>query len=141
MHNALVVTGTVPVPLMISFGELRQDAEKLLACAAILPLRRRGHRSARDLALQLERRELLDAHPVERLERLDGDEAAVVHQPRHQRVHVLLDHERGASDGTACILLSLERQLTRMHNPCGPRLHRSGAAHDLIRGVSNKWVK
>mmetsp|Transcript_24896 Transcript_24896/g.63197 ORF Transcript_24896/g.63197 Transcript_24896/m.63197 type:complete len:268 (-) Transcript_24896:274-1077(-) len=75
-----------------SFGELRQDAEKLLACAAILPLRRRGHRSARDLALQLERRELLDAHPVERLEGLDGDEAAVVHQPRHQRVHVLLDH-------------------------------------------------
>ena len=75
-----------------SFGELRQDAEKLFACAAILPLRRRGHRSARDLALQLERRELLDAHPVERLEGLDGDEAAVVHQPRHQRVHVLLDH-------------------------------------------------
>ena len=75
-----------------SFGELRQDAEKLLACAAILPLRRRGHRSARDLAFQLERRELLDAHPVERLEGLDGDEAAVVHQPRHQRVHVLLDH-------------------------------------------------
>ena len=80
------------VQLIISFGELRQDAEKLLACAAILPLRRRGHRSARDLALQLERRELLDAHPVERLEGLDGDEAAVVHQPRHERVHVLLDH-------------------------------------------------
>ena len=80
------------LPFTISFGELRQDAEKLLACAAILPLRRRGHRSARDLALQLERRELLDAHPVERLEGLDGDEAAVVHQPRHERVHVLLDH-------------------------------------------------
>ena len=93
MHNAPAVRGcTAPVPLMISFGELRQDAEKLLACAAILPLRRRGHRSARDLALQLERRELLDAHPVERLEGLDGDEAAVVHQPRHERVHVLLDH-------------------------------------------------